>query len=89
MSLQDVDLQAIARETDGYTGSDIEALVREAGMLAVEDALSTEGSRGADGQIGSVTVTADHIQRALAASKPSVPPERREYYEQLDERGVR
>jgi transitional endoplasmic reticulum ATPase len=103
MSLQDVDLRAVARRTEGYTGSDLEALVREAGMLAVEDALdaadSTTNGDATDGTdlAGAVaatarkrvTVTADHVERALTASKPSVSADKRSYYERLDETGVR
>jgi transitional endoplasmic reticulum ATPase len=105
MSLQDVDLRAVARRTEGYTGSDLEALVREAGMLAVEDALEAADSAtngdaadGTDSELAGavaatarkrVTVTADHVERALAASKPSVSADRRSYYERLDETGVR
>jgi transitional endoplasmic reticulum ATPase len=93
----------VARRTEGYTGSDLEALVREAGMLAVEDALdaadSTTNGDATDGTdlAGAVaatarkrvTVTADHVERALTASKPSVSADKRSYYERLDETGVR
>ncbi len=39
---EDVDLQQLARMTEGYSGSDIEAVCREAGMLALRENISAE-----------------------------------------------
>ncbi|ENN96387.1 cell division protein CDC48 [Methanocaldococcus villosus KIN24-T80] len=36
---EDVDLEELAKKTDGYTGADIEAICREAAMLAVREKL--------------------------------------------------
>jgi transitional endoplasmic reticulum ATPase len=83
MPLRGIDPVDLAARTEGYSGSDIEAVVREAGMLAVEDALGRDGA--ADG----IVVTADHFDRALAASEPSITPEQRDYYRDLADRGVR
>jgi len=41
----DVDLDRLASETEGYTGGDIEAIVREASMLAMNDFVSAHGER--------------------------------------------
>ncbi|MEM4577142.1 MAG: AAA family ATPase, partial [Candidatus Nezhaarchaeales archaeon] len=38
----DVDLQQLARMTEGYAGSDIEAVCREAGMLALRENINSE-----------------------------------------------
>jgi transitional endoplasmic reticulum ATPase len=39
---EDVDLQQLARMTEGYSGSDIEAVCREAGMLALRENINAE-----------------------------------------------
>jgi transitional endoplasmic reticulum ATPase len=38
----DVDLQRLAKNTEGYVGSDIEAVSREAVMLALRDNLQAD-----------------------------------------------
>ncbi|MFB6070639.1 MAG: AAA family ATPase [Halanaeroarchaeum sp.] len=60
----DVDLDALAAETDGYTGSDIAAVVREASMLAIE--AYVEGERISQPRVG-----AEHFARALATVEPT------------------
>ena len=59
----DVDLEKIAKATDGYSGADIANLVREAGMNAIrhEEQLTT--------------VNAKHFEAAKTKIKPSVTPE--------------
>jgi transitional endoplasmic reticulum ATPase len=78
----DVDLDALAARTEGYTGSDVEAVVREAGMLAVEEALG----RGGDPDAVDVSVTMAHFERALADSTPSTTTDQREYYDRMRDR---
>jgi transitional endoplasmic reticulum ATPase len=39
---EDVDLQQLAKMTEGYSGSDIEAVCREAGMLALRENINAE-----------------------------------------------
>ena len=60
-----VDLDALAGRTDGYSGGDLAALVREAAMIAIEDGIVGEDASG------SVTVDAEHFERALAETAPS------------------
>ena len=64
MPLDDsVNLEKIAKATEGYSGADIANLVREAGMYAIrhEEQLTT--------------VTSKHFDAALTKIKPSVTPE--------------
>jgi transitional endoplasmic reticulum ATPase len=98
----DVDLVSLARRTDGYTGSDIEAVVREAGMLAMEATLSGTGPSG-DGRAGDagldgtapgeglpdVLVDMAEFEAALESSRPSLSADRRRYYENLREESLR
>ncbi len=64
----DVDLVEIARRTEGYTGADLAALVREAAMQALRE------------DINSKVVSMRHFERALAKVKPSVTPQMVEFY---------
>lgn len=65
------DAAALADRTDGYSGSDLAALVREACLLALEDRLS--GSEAApDTVIGDVLVENHHIEAALDRVGPSL-----------------
>jgi transitional endoplasmic reticulum ATPase len=64
-----VDFDALAERTAGYSGGDIAALVREAAMLAIEETIVDDGSASASDEI---TVSADHFERALAETTPSV-----------------
>jgi transitional endoplasmic reticulum ATPase len=57
---KDVDLKAIAKQTDGYSGADLEALCREAGMVALRENL--EASK----------ITAKHFAKALKMIRPSL-----------------
>jgi transitional endoplasmic reticulum ATPase len=66
-----VDLDALAARTAGYSGGDLAALVREAAMLAIEETIVDEGG-GADGPREAIAVDADHFERALAETAPSV-----------------
>ena len=61
-----VDFNGLADRTEGYSGGDLAALVREAAMLAIEDAVTDGGA--ADG----VTVGPEHFERGLAETTPSV-----------------
>jgi SpoVK/Ycf46/Vps4 family AAA+-type ATPase len=55
-----VDLKEIADETDGYSGADLEAVAREAAILALrEDISATE-------------VTAKHFEQSMQTVKPSL-----------------
>ena len=66
----DVDLQKIAKITEGYSGADLANVVREAGMYAIrteEDA---------------AIVKAKHFESALDKIKPSITPEMLKAYEE-------
>ncbi|QKG91873.1 AAA family ATPase [Halorubrum salinarum] len=60
-----VDLDSLADRTAGYSGGDLAALVREAGLLAIEDAIVD------DGPPADPTVGRDHFERALRETSPS------------------
>jgi transitional endoplasmic reticulum ATPase len=68
----DVDLAVIARETERFTGADLEDVVRRAGLTAIR-------KRGAE----VVQVTADDFADALSDSRATVTAEMEEEYEKM------
>jgi transitional endoplasmic reticulum ATPase len=70
---KDVDLDAIAADTDRYTGADLEDLVRRAGLFALR-----EGGNDAD------IVAMSHFTQALAASRATVTPEMEDEYRTME-----
>ena len=70
---EDVDLESLASRTEGYTGADLEGLVRRAGLHALR----------ADAE--SALVPMPCFERALADSRASVTPDIAREYEQIAE----
>jgi len=69
----DVDLDELAARTDGYTGADLENLVRRAGMLTLRQDLEA-------GEVG-----LEQFEAALRETRPSVTPEMEEEYRRIVE----
>ncbi len=66
---EDVDLFEIAKQTEGYSGADLAALVREAALLALrEDVNATE-------------VRMHHFREAMKKVRPSITKDMLQYYE--------
>jgi len=82
----DVDLDRLARRTQGYVGADIEAVCREASMAASREFITSVDPEDIDDSIGNVRVTADHFEQALDEVGPSVDADVRERYEEIEER---
>lgn len=59
---QDVDLDALGEQTDGYSAADCAALIREAALTAMRESLQAS------------TVTAAHLAAALEVVRPSLDP---------------
>ncbi|WP_297066297.1 CDC48 family AAA ATPase [Thermococcus sp.] len=85
---EDVNLEELAKRTEGYTGADIAAVVREAAMLAMRRALQ-EGiikpGMKADEIRRRVKVTMKDFEEALKKIGPSVSKETMEYYRKMQE----
>ncbi|MDW8043792.1 MAG: CDC48 family AAA ATPase [Nitrososphaerota archaeon] len=69
----DVDLERLAAMTEGYSGADIEALCREAGLNALRRNPDTE------------YVTWTDFQEALKLVRPSITPQTLKEYEKISE----
>jgi transitional endoplasmic reticulum ATPase len=81
-----VDLDWLAGETDGYVGADIEALVREATMNATREFIRSVDPEDIDESVGNVRVDRSHFEAALEEVGPSVGQDVRERYEEIEER---
>jgi len=71
---EDVDLEELARATEGYSGSDLEVLVREAGMMALREDINTENVR------------MRHFREALRRIRPSITEDMLRYYKAWSEK---
>lgn len=69
MPLKGVNLESLARRTEGYSGADIEGICKEAAMTALR--------KNRDAK----EVTSEHFRQALDKVKPSISEEDRKYYE--------
>ncbi|MBV0922874.1 CDC48 family AAA ATPase [Halomicroarcula limicola] len=62
---EDVSLSDLAAETEGFSGAELEAVVREASMLAIREAAEEMGPAEASERADEVTIGAEHFERAL------------------------
>jgi len=82
----DVSIDELAKKTEGYSGADIEAFCREAGMLAIRDAIGKGISKEELKKIiGNIKVTKNHFERAMKKIKPSLTKEDLERYKRIVE----
>ncbi|WP_313695868.1 CDC48 family AAA ATPase [Halorarum halobium] len=82
----DVDLDSLARRTDGYVGADIEAVTREASMNASREFIESVAPDEVADSVGNVRITMDHFETALDEVNPSVTPETIERYDEIEKR---
>ncbi len=66
---QDVDLDQITRQAAGYSGADLEAICREAGLISLRRDIETK------------SVTREDFRDALERVKPSVTPDMENWYQ--------
>jgi transitional endoplasmic reticulum ATPase len=69
-----INLETLARKMDGYSGADIESVIREAAMNALR--------RNADSSI----VNIKDIDEAMADTAPSITPEMEKWYQESNKR---
>ncbi|KAF8331886.1 P-loop containing nucleoside triphosphate hydrolase protein [Cantharellus anzutake] len=85
----DAILNIVRQKCDGYSGADLAALVREAGVLALRETLNVLDAAEASGtNVGPsenqlIKVTVDHFERATGKVLPSVSVAQRRKYEAL------
>ncbi len=81
-----VDLDKLARKTEGYVGADIEAVCREAAMNASREFIVSVKPEEIDDSVGNVRITMEHFEDALDEVSPSVTEDTRRRYEEIEER---
>ncbi|WP_247009307.1 CDC48 family AAA ATPase [Halorientalis litorea] len=81
----DVDLDALARKSEGFVGADIEALTREASMAASREFINSVTPEEVGESVGNVRVTMAHFEQALDEVGASVTEETRERYDDIEE----
>jgi transitional endoplasmic reticulum ATPase len=69
-----VNLKSLAKETEGYSGADIEAVVREAGLNALREDMKAS------------SVKKKHFDDALKKIRPSIDQRLIDYYEKMIDR---
>ncbi|MFB6109003.1 MAG: CDC48 family AAA ATPase [Haloplanus sp.] len=69
----DVDLDALAARTEGYSGADLASVCREAAMLAVRDVTDAYPGPAANDHADGVRLTAAHFETALDSVSASLP----------------
>ncbi len=74
---KDVDLKKLAKETEGYTGADLEGLAREAAMLALRDDLQTK------------KISLKYFKKAMEKVAPSVTKADQTRYKQIEKKYLR
>ena len=61
---EEVDLDALAAGTDGYSGAGLEALIREASMRAIREFATDIGPEEASKRAGEIAIEPDHFEAA-------------------------
>jgi len=74
---KDISLKEISEKTEGYTGADIESLVREAAMLALRENKDAE------------IVQKKHFEKAMEKVLPSVSRSDQDRYKQIEKQYLR
>jgi transitional endoplasmic reticulum ATPase len=82
-----LDVDELARRTDGYSGSDIAVVLQEASLLTFEEQLDAAGDPSGWGDDGPV-VRQSHVDRALDRIDPSLSPAARERYASFEASAV-
>ncbi len=79
---EDIDIETLAKKTEGYTGADIEAVCNEATILALREYIQS----GKDpNEPKDAKISMKHFEEALKRVKP-LSKEEREMYERMMER---
>ncbi len=83
---EDVNIDELAEKTDGYTGADIEAVCREAGMLAIREAIKPNMTREEAKKVAeSIKISKRHFEEALKKVRPSLTKDDLERYRKVVE----
>ncbi|PTD93629.1 AAA family ATPase [archaeon SCG-AAA382B04] len=83
---EDVDLEELAQKTEGYVGSDIQGITKEASMMALRDKIETGMTREeVKEQIEDLKVNMEHFEKAIQKVRSSEERGELEKYEKIAE----
>ncbi|ACJ16582.1 Hypothetical CDC48/VCP [Thermococcus onnurineus NA1] len=86
---KDVNLRELAKKTEGYSGADLEALVREAALIAMRRAISKLPTELIEEEseefLEQLRVSKKDFEEALKKVRPSITPYMIEYYKNFEE----
>ncbi|NQE05046.1 VCP-like ATPase [ANME-1 cluster archaeon GoMg1] len=79
---EDVDVEELAKRTDGYVGADIEAIVKEAVMSALREFITSGISEEhVNKATKNIVIKKEHFEAAIKSVRPTVTPEAQEEFE--------
>ncbi len=82
----DVDVHELSDMTDGYVGADIEAICREASMLALRELITPGISREEiKSRLADIKISSEHFLKAIKRVKPTTSRSAMSFYEQASE----
>jgi len=76
---KNVNLESLAKETEGFSGADLGALIADAQLIAAHQALEEAGQRANS----ILTITEDHITQSLSEARPSVSSQEKSRLESI------
>jgi transitional endoplasmic reticulum ATPase len=82
----DVDLDSLARRTEGYVGADLEAVAREAALAASREFITEIDPENVASGVSNVRIGTEHFEQAMGEVTPSVTDETRERYDEIEQR---
>ena len=83
-TVKDVDWNELARMTDGYVGADIEAICREASIVALREIIKPGLTREEVKELSkSITIDMGHFDHALARVKPTTSRNKLQDYSKI------
>ncbi|WP_435358741.1 CDC48 family AAA ATPase [Haloarchaeobius sp. DFWS5] len=82
----DVDLEWLAKKTEGYVGADVQAVCREASLAATREFINSVKPEEMNESVGNVRITKDHFKHALDEVQPSVTEETKQRYDEIEQR---
>jgi len=79
---EDMDVEELAKRTDGYVGADIEAIVKEAVMSALREFITSGISEEhVNKATKNIVIKKEHFEVAIKSVRPTVTPEAQEEFE--------
>ncbi|MEA2032803.1 MAG: CDC48 family AAA ATPase [Euryarchaeota archaeon] len=79
---ENVDVEELAKRTDGYVGADIEAIVKEAVMSALREFITSGISEEhVNKATKNIVIKKEHFEVAIKSVRPTVTPEAQEEFE--------